>query len=228
MRITDQVIEEVDEQMTITSQRPQEIRPTAQSLFQGTATTEPVDVPTTSNRTSNDYMRTQSFAVNHHEPFIFPMSPDYISSSAPAAQYHVVTPTGDMYDIKIEDFDQSQRGSRASIVTNPAGGGSYYFAKIYIMTHKSVMFYCLDAKTEAGENTGRMGADEHFEKLRQAREKERLNRRINRSVSTQPANDTELLLDQPSTRNDELSLSLGGNISPASATTTFSNSNTNL
>lgn len=128
MRITDQVIEEVDEQMTITSQRPQETRPTAQSLFQGMAPTQPVDVPTTSNRTSNDYMRTQSFAVNHHEPFTFPTSPDYISSSAPAAQYHVVTPTGDMYDINIDDFDQSQRGSRASIVTvsSPAGEGSYY------------------------------------------------------------------------------------------------------
>lgn len=75
-----------------------------------------------------------------------------------------------------------------------------------------------------------MGADEHFEKLRQAREKERLNRRMNRSVSTQPAgnNDTELLLDQLSTRNDGLSLSLGGSTSPSSATTTFSNSNTNL
>lgn len=117
MRITDQVIEEVDEQMTITSQRQQEARPTAQSLFQGMTPTQPVNVPTTSNRTSNDYNRTQSFAVNHHsDPFTFPTSPDYVSSSAPASQYHVVAPTGDMYDINIDDFDQSLRGSRASIV----------------------------------------------------------------------------------------------------------------
>lgn len=126
MRITDQVIEEVDEQMTITSQRPQETRPTAQSLFQTAAPSQPVDVPTTSNRQSNDYTRTQSFAVNHHQPFTFPTSSDYISTSAPAVQHHhhVVTPTGDMYDINIDDFDQSQRGSRASIVNvaDTAGG----------------------------------------------------------------------------------------------------------
>lgn len=129
MRITDQVIEEVDEQMTITSQRPQESRPTAQSLFQGMPPTQPVDVPATVKRNSNDYMRTQSFAVNHHEPFAFPTSPDFTSSSAPASQYHVVTPTGDMYDINIDDFDQSQRGSRTSIgtvTTADPGGGLFY------------------------------------------------------------------------------------------------------
>lgn len=131
MRITDQVIEEVDEQLTITSQRPQEARPTAQSLFQGVTSSQPMDVPTTSNRTSNDFMRTQSLAVNHHEPFVFPISPEYVSSSAPSAQYHVVTPTGDMYDINIDDFDQSQRGSRSSIVnvtTPDTGQGSCFFS----------------------------------------------------------------------------------------------------
>lgn len=42
VRITDQVIEEVDEQMTITSIKAQEPRPTAQSIFQPS---DPIDVP---------------------------------------------------------------------------------------------------------------------------------------------------------------------------------------
>lgn len=55
-----------------------------------------------------------------------------------------------------------------------------------------------------------MGPEEHFEKIKQAREKDRINRKMARSVSTQPAgNDTELLLDQMSTRNDGLSSSVG-------------------
>lgn len=46
MKIADQVIEEVDEQMTITSMRGQEMKPTAQSVFaHHPPMSEPVDVP---------------------------------------------------------------------------------------------------------------------------------------------------------------------------------------
>ncbi|KAK9508651.1 hypothetical protein O3M35_006162 [Rhynocoris fuscipes] len=60
MRIADQVIEEVDEQTTITSMagRPPEQRPTAQSIFQNVPT-KPVDVP--QRRTSTGH----SFPYQH-------------------------------------------------------------------------------------------------------------------------------------------------------------------
>lgn len=141
MRITDQVIEEVDEQMTITSQRQPEIRPTAQSLFEATAApSAPVDVPAY-RPAANDYTRTQSFVANdhrHHHPFTFPTtSDDYqISSSAPvtgSSSHQVVTPTGDIYDICIEDFDETRPNSQSSIInvppTPPTASGKYNFEK---------------------------------------------------------------------------------------------------
>lgn len=82
MKITDQVIEEVDEQMTITSQK-HDHRPTAFSVFHPS---QPIDIPTTS---APDYMRTLSVGLPL-EHVLPPGGVDaLLSSSAPM--------TGDVY-----------------------------------------------------------------------------------------------------------------------------------
>lgn len=127
MKISDQVIEEVDEQMTITSMRAPENRPTAASLFPPTS--QPVDVPTTT-RQDNDYMRTQSHArPSSDQPFTFPIGEDtdpigYLSASAPENSHTMVgTPTGNAYDLLIEEFDMdSPPGSEQTLVGNRKSG----------------------------------------------------------------------------------------------------------
>lgn len=114
MKITDQVIEEVDEQMTITSMRAPEQRPTAQSLFMPPTgpppPSHPVMVPTTNRAAVGAYTRTQSAVANADAPFTYPIVGDaeagFISTSAPPGTHIQTTPVG-IYDIEIEDFDQA-------------------------------------------------------------------------------------------------------------------------
>lgn len=112
MKITDQVIEEVDEQMTVTSMRAPEQRPTAQSIFMPSTgpppPSNPVMVPTTT-RSAVGYNRTQSAVANADAPFTYPIVGDsetggFISTSAPP-DTHIQTPVG-VYDINIDDFDE--------------------------------------------------------------------------------------------------------------------------
>lgn len=82
MKITDQVIEEVDEQMTITSMKNNnngETRPTAQSIFKPS---EPIDVP---GSIPPPYGRFYSATVHDDDPSIFPIGgvDELLSSSAP-------------------------------------------------------------------------------------------------------------------------------------------------
>lgn len=82
MKITDQVIEEVDEQMTITSMKNNnngEPRPTAQSIF--SKPSDPIDVP---GSIPPHYGRFYSATV-HDDPSLFPPGgvDDLLSSSAP-------------------------------------------------------------------------------------------------------------------------------------------------
>ncbi|XP_035898407.1 bestrophin-4 isoform X1 [Anopheles stephensi] len=81
MRITDQVIEEVDEQLTITSmQGNNDSRPTAASLFEHgpPKPSEPVDVP------QQSYNRTQSSVAHGFHSQLTPPGPDtLLSASAP-------------------------------------------------------------------------------------------------------------------------------------------------
>ncbi|XP_058119466.1 bestrophin-4-like [Anopheles ziemanni] len=81
MRITDQVIEEVDEQLTITSmQGNNESRPTAASLFENgpPKPSDPVDVP------QSAYNRTQSSVAHGFPSQLTPPGPDnMMSASAP-------------------------------------------------------------------------------------------------------------------------------------------------
>ena len=95
MRIADQVIEEVDEQMTITSNRGHETRPTAQSLFASSneklpARSQPIDVPG-SHRNNIEYERVQSVMTQEHQPYLFP-SDAIFSSSAPEEGVHIPLP----------------------------------------------------------------------------------------------------------------------------------------
>lgn len=87
-RIADQTIEEVDEQLTIQSNRVQEKRPTAQSLFATSAErvparSSPIDVPGSfRNNDHTGYERVQSVVQWEHQPYIFPNNAIF-SSSAP-------------------------------------------------------------------------------------------------------------------------------------------------
>lgn len=89
-KITDQVIEELDEQMTITSLRNKEDqRPTAQSIFSNIPSpSDPVDVP---GRVPPPYSRFHSAQVHGMEEnsSLFPSGgvEDLLSSSAPAGKF---------------------------------------------------------------------------------------------------------------------------------------------
>jgi hypothetical protein len=99
MKISDQVIEEVDEQMTITSMRaPEPARPTAQSLFaQGPQHSDPVDVP---GRVP-DYIRMHS-----EQTHLFPAGgvDDLLSTSAPAQSQFM----GSGNDTLMKDFGSQE------------------------------------------------------------------------------------------------------------------------
>ncbi|XP_076273839.1 bestrophin 1 isoform X2 [Rhynchophorus ferrugineus] len=73
-KITDEVIEEVDEQNTITSQRPddKEVRPTVMEIFGPPAPSKPIDVPYSS-----------SYSIANHNTEVYDPYPP-LSRSAPA------------------------------------------------------------------------------------------------------------------------------------------------
>lgn len=165
MKITDQVIEEGDEQMTITSMGKQILRPTAQSIFETgppPPPTAPVDIPIPS---SQAYMRTQS-AVGHvsnppHQS-LFPEGgvESLLSTSAPPIYQIKSGTTEDGPKNTAEDFNRSRLGSSGTNDSVPIGTEN------------------VDNKDED---------DDEFEKLRIAREKERLNRqmsKLSRSISS--------------------------------------------
>lgn len=132
MKITDQVIEEVDEQMTITSMRAPEQRPTAQSLFMPSngppPPSHPVMVPTTT-RSAIGYTRTQSAVSNAGEPFTYPIAggdgdTGFISTSAPPGT-HIQTPIG-VYDINIDDFDEATGSTAAMPIEGSVTTGTHF------------------------------------------------------------------------------------------------------
>lgn len=115
MKITDQVIEEVDEQMTIQSIRPDH-RPTVQSIFQPS---DPIDMPN-SGRHDNLYMRTISTGLPvAHQHVLPPGGVDaLLSTSAPSSSHMVVdtksteaptTPTAQDeeldYNVPVDEFE---------------------------------------------------------------------------------------------------------------------------
>ncbi|XP_055854090.1 bestrophin-2 isoform X2 [Episyrphus balteatus] len=161
MRITDQVIEEVDEQMTITSNRGAEsARPNVKDIF-GSASqvqdhrSDPIDMP--------KYTRVQSTG----DPSLFPPGgvDALLSSSAPSGRNQgfasQTVPCSPMGDSTKSLFHQSEKdnGSRETVEE-------------------------YESKSNADPSE-----DDDFEKLRVAREKERLERqkiKLARSISTAP------------------------------------------
>lgn len=111
MKITDQVIEEVDEQMTITSMRnKEEPRPTAQSIFTPIPPhSDPVDVP---GRVPPPYHRFHSALVHgmDENATLFPPGgiEDLLSSSAPAGKAPANMPEN------MTQFDPKKYGSQES------------------------------------------------------------------------------------------------------------------
>lgn len=93
IRITDQVIEEVDEQMTVQSIRGPDKRPTAQSIFNlddKPTRSAPIDVPGSYHNSDNiAYDRVQSVVSPEHLPYVFP-SNEVFSSSAPEDNFSLL------------------------------------------------------------------------------------------------------------------------------------------
>lgn len=182
MRITDQVIEEVDEQMTITSMRGQpEVRPTAQDLFsQGPITnhggpppaSKPVDVPlkTFNHSAGPAYGRTHSVVSGRGS---YEGNDDFISCSAPpAANFRPPTPPG------FTEFDQQKTKSKESGMSGTMTAPT---------TPLDELAGCAGLLEGVGHDEG---DNDDFDKLRLARERERQERQklvIARSISTTQA-----------------------------------------
>ncbi|XP_037948720.1 bestrophin-2-like isoform X4 [Teleopsis dalmanni] len=173
IRITDQVIEEVDEQATITSQRNADtIRPNVRDIFGQASTSahsqqrsEPMDIP---QPRPTSYMRTQS----QYEPTLFPPGgvDALLSTSAPVGESpHLVqtepnSPTGESTK-SLFNRSSKDRGSRETVGD---------------MDVKSVNDIVSAVEQDEGDD---------FEKLKAAREKERLERqklKLARTISTAP------------------------------------------
>lgn len=174
VRITDQVIEEVDEQqMTITSiQGKNDARPMAASLWEPAGPpkpTEPVDVPQPA------YKRTQS-AVAHgqgqyNNTGIFP--PGGVESLLSAS-----APVGGRFETSFVPLDNQREDA-------------------HFMDSKESQ-KTIDDGLDGGPD-GDMSEADDFEKLRQAREKERAERqkvKLARSVSGLAPIDTDILLEK--------------------------------
>lgn len=158
MKITDQVIEEVDEQMTITSMRNNEDpRPTAQSLFSPLPASDPVDVP---GRVPPTYSRFYSATVHEQDNSLFPAGgiDDLLSSSAPPGKL----PTSSSHlPNTMSEFDPKHFESQESNKTD---------------------------KTEEAEELDSTVINDDFERLRQEREAARIARqkeKLARSISAQ-------------------------------------------
>lgn len=111
MRISDQVIEEVDEQLTIQSMRPDK-RPTAQSLFASPddkppTRSAPINVPASHhNDDQTGYSRVQSVMQPDHHPYMFPNNTIFSSSAPEGITTPIQTPT-----INVDHFDDLMRRS---------------------------------------------------------------------------------------------------------------------
>ncbi|XP_055691965.1 bestrophin-4-like isoform X1 [Lutzomyia longipalpis] len=138
VRITDQVIEEVDEQLTITSMKGQpEVRPTAASLFATGPPTPsaPVDVPRSGVQ---PYTRTQSAVAHGDRDMALGVVnlDDILSTSAPTGQYHrPTTPPG------LDEFDKKRSESKESAVSqasdkNPENPTDDEFEKLRLAREK--------------------------------------------------------------------------------------------
>ncbi|SPP87721.1 bestrophin-2 isoform X4 [Drosophila guanche] len=185
LRITQQVIEEVDEQATITSMRANEPRPNVMNIFgPGTAGgvsaplqpppahSEPVDIPSR----PVEYNRAQS----QYEPSLFPPGgvDALLSTSAPAGgspsllSNAATAPSSPVGDSTKSLYDQQKAASRETVEN---------------MDLKSSNDVLASSTAAEPEDEG-----DDFEKLKAAREKEKLARQqknLARTISTAPGVD---------------------------------------
>nr|ABD64823.1 Best1 [Drosophila virilis] len=194
MRITQQVIEEVDEQATITSMRPNDPRPNVKDIFApatgqpqtaplqppppatGAATpsrSQPVDIP----RRSPQYERAHS--QYDPTPSLFPPGgvDALLSTSAPAGDSPLLmsaatAPSSPVGDSSKSLFEQHKAASRETV------------ENLDIKTSNDILANtAADAAPDVGDD---------FEKLKAAREKEKLVRQqmnLARTISTAPGVD---------------------------------------
>lgn len=192
MRITDQVIEEVDEQLTITSVKPPDMRPNVINIFQnpgsstsssGLPQSQPITIP---KQPSEPYIRTQSEMTHFGEMNFFPPGgiDAMLSASAPTGSDIPLLPRSHLPD----HIDQTKSAES-------------------LISHKNE-----EKPSEILEEViGNIQPEDEFEKLRLQREQEKLERakqKLTRTVSIQqsklenqhlnvvPPLDTDLLIDQ--------------------------------
>lgn len=210
MRITDQVIEEVDEQLTVQSNRGQyEKRPTAQSLFASSnervpVRSAPIDMPASHhNNDKISYERVQS-VMPEHQSYLFPNNELFSTSAPEENMIHVSTPkiniNGELKPLASESLPKE---CNETVIFHT---GKYYFIFSFnLITAEE------DVDCTTPTNTIDDLPDDDFDKLRLARERERLERqkqKIARSVSQQTggsiALDSDLLLEQLTNSKSEI------------------------
>lgn len=117
MRIADQVIEEVDEQLTIQSNRGSDKRPTAQSLFASSnekipMRSAPIDVPGTHrNNSDSSYEQIQSVMNAEHQPYLFPSNGVFSTSAPEENMIHLTTPKINVDQAKGTPGSNSKEGN---------------------------------------------------------------------------------------------------------------------
>ncbi|KAH8307569.1 hypothetical protein KR044_003452 [Drosophila immigrans] len=216
MRITDQVIEEVDEQATITSMRPTEPRPNVINLFSPpigqnqttplqpplpSASTLPAETQTRSQpmdipRRSPTYERAQS--QYDPTPSLFPPGgvDALLSTSAPVGDSLLsaaTAPSSPIGDSSKSLYDQQKETSRETAIERPDAPQFFRWfvtpvENLDIKTSSDVLANA--ATATAAEPAPDEGDD--FEKLKVAREKEKLMRQqinLARTISTAPGVD---------------------------------------
>ncbi|XP_033149947.1 bestrophin-2 isoform X4 [Drosophila busckii] len=200
MRITQEVIEEVDEQATITSTRPSEPRPNVMDIFgtgaplqpppptnaaASTPRSQPMDIP----RRSPQYERAQS--QYESGPQLFPPGgvEALLSTSAPAGDSSsllsgATAPSSPVNESSKSLFEQQPNAMSGETVENLDIRNSSD-----VLTQAATVVAAAAAAT-AAEPAPDVGDD--FEKLKAAREKEKLVRQqinLARTISTAPGVD---------------------------------------
>ncbi|SPP87722.1 bestrophin-2 isoform X3 [Drosophila guanche] len=200
LRITQQVIEEVDEQATITSMRANEPRPNVMNIFgPGTAGgvsaplqpppahSEPVDIPSR----PVEYNRAQS----QYEPSLFPPGgvDALLSTSAPAGgspsllSNAATAPSSPVGDSTKSLYDQQKAASRETERPDAPQVFRWFITNVENMDLKSSNDVLASSTAAEPEDEG-----DDFEKLKAAREKEKLARQqknLARTISTAPGVD---------------------------------------
>ncbi|XP_011185838.1 bestrophin-1 isoform X4 [Zeugodacus cucurbitae] len=176
LRITDQVIEEVDEQATITSHRANDqVRPNLQDIFlpglasgSNAAHSEPMDIPPR----PTSYMRTQST----YEPTLFPPGgvEALLSTSAPT-----------------NGSPRMVQTVPNSPVADPSSTKSLFDRQVIADKGSREAVDDMDTKSTT-DAPGAEDEGDDFDKLKATREKERLQRqqqKLARTISTAPGID---------------------------------------